>query len=63
MRYVFLLSYFFTSVIATGFYLVLWYNLVYWHGIGPWAVLKAYGAAFLHGFSWPLHLILSIFGQ
>jgi len=63
MRYVILFTYIFTCFVASGLHLLLWYNLIYWPGIGPWAVLKEYGTALLCGLCWPISLLLSLFDK
>lgn len=63
MRYVVLFTYIFTWLVASGLHVLLWYNLMYWPGIGPWAVLKEYGVALLYGLFWPLHLLISLFEE
>ena len=63
MRYVLFFAYIFTSLVASGLHVCLWYSLRYWPGIGPWAVLKEYGAALLYGLSWPVFLVLHLFNR
>jgi len=63
MRYVVLFTYIFTCFVASGLHLLLWCNLIYWPGIGSWAVLKEYGVALLYGLFWPLNLLISLFDK